>query len=391
VWQNDLFETLPHRTCAVLHGSKQRRLKYLDIEADFYVLNHDGLKIPELLDALIRKAEIDLVIVDEGGMYRNHQSGKYKALKKLMARPELRLWVMTGTPCPNAPTDAWALARLVDPGRVPQHFGTFQRETMTKITQFKWVARHDAFERAFAAMQPAIRFRKKDCLTLPPVTTQDHGCKITPAQAAAVDQLKKHMVTQASNGQKITAANAADQINKIRQVLCGALKDPATGHYLPLPHGPRVQALIDAINMASAKVIVVVPFKGIIRLLQPELTKAGITSEIVNGDVPMAKRAEIFKAFKTQQDPHVVLCHPMVMAHGLNLTEADVLVFYAPIYSNDEVEQVNERFNRAGQTRKMTIVRLGAHPLEWAIYKATDVKKAAQNSILDLYNDFVRS
>jgi hypothetical protein len=67
-----------------------------------------------------------------------------------------------------------------------------------------------------------------------------------------------------------------------------------------------------------------------------------------------------------------------------------MLIFYAPIYSNDEVEQVNERFNRAGQTRSMTIVRIGAHPLEWAIYKQTDTRKQAQNSILELY-DTVRT
>lgn len=386
VWQNDIFETLPHRTAAILHGSREKRLKYLGIEADFYVLNHDGIKIPELREALIRRPDIDLVILDEAGMFRNPQSAKYKALAALLkARPDLRFWPMTGTPCPNAPTDAWALARLVSPERVPQYAGAFQRDTMMKISQFKWVARIDAYEKAYQAMQPAIRFRKKDCIDLPPVVTVDHSAGLTPAQAAAVKQLKDHMITQASNGASITAANAADQINKMRQVLCGALKDPTTGQYLPLPHGPRLQTLMDAIELANAKVIVVVPFKGIIRLLKTEVEKKH-SCEIVNGDVPMAKRSEIFKAFKTQADPHVLLCHPAVMAHGLNLTEADVLIFYAPIYSNDEVEQVNERFNRAGQTRNMTIVRIGAHPLEWAIYKQTDTRKQAQNSILELYN-----
>jgi hypothetical protein len=73
------------------------------------------------------------------------------------------------------------------------------------------------------------------------------------------------------------------------------------------------------------------------------------------------------------------------MAHGLNLTEADMLISYAPIYSNDEWQQVMERFNRAGQTRKMTIVRMAAHPLEWAIYKMLDNRQQGQNSILDLY------
>lgn len=386
VWQNDIFETLPHRTAAILHGTAAKRLKYLSIDADFYILNHDGIKIDDLRAALIKRPDIDLVILDEAGMFRNPQSTKYKALAALLkSRPDMRFWPMTGTPCPNAPTDAWALARLVSPERVPQFAGAFQRDTMMKISQFKWVARIDAYEKAYQAMQPAIRFRKKDCIDLPPVVTVDHSAGLTPAQAAAVKQLKDHMLTQGGNGAQITAANAADQINKMRQVLCGALKDPTTNQYHPLPHGPRLQTLMDAIELASAKVIVVVPFKGIIRLLKAEVEKK-YTCEIVNGDVPMAKRSEIFKAFKTQADPRVLLCHPAVMAHGLNLTEADVLIFYAPIYSNDEVEQVNERFNRAGQTRNMTIVRIGAHPLEWAIYKQTDTRKQAQNSILELYN-----
>lgn len=387
VWQNDIFETLPHRTTAVLHGAKDRRLKYLGIDADFYVLNHDGLKINELRKAIMERPDIDLIIVDEAGMYRNATSAKYKALAQVVNnRPDARLWLMTGTPCPNAPTDAWALARLVSPERVPRYAGAFKTDTMLKITQFKWVPRIDAFEKAYEAMQPAIRFKKKDCISLPPVTTQDHSAQLSPAQAAAVKQLKDHMITSGANGAKVTAVNAADQINKMRQVLCGALKDPASGVYHPLPHAGRLKALLDAIEMANAKVLVVVPFKGIIRVLEQEVSKTH-TCAIVNGDVPMNKRSEIFKAFKTCADPQVLLCHPAVMAHGLNLTEADMLIFYAPIYSNDEVEQVNERFNRAGQTRPMTIVRIGAHPLEWSIYKMTDVRRQAQNSILELYDD----
>lgn len=74
------------------------------------------------------------------------------------------------------------------------------------------------------------------------------------------------------------------------------------------------------------------------------------------------------------------------MSHGLNLTVADVTAFYAPIYSGDEYEQVIERFNRAGQTRKMTLVRLGAHPLEWEIYRMVDTKRLNQKTILDLFD-----
>jgi hypothetical protein len=62
-----------------------------------------------------------------------------------------------------------------------------------------------------------------------------------------------------------------------------------------------------------------------------------------------------------------------------------MLIFYAPIYSNDEFQQVTERFNRAGQTRKMTIVRMAAHPLEWEIYRLLDNRQSTQTSILNLF------
>lgn len=383
VWANDIFDTLMHRSCVIVHGTREKRLAALEKDVDFYIINHDGICIKDVHDALARRPDIDLYIVDEAGMFRNHQTRKYKALAKLVDRHDVRLWLLTGTPCPNAPTDAWALAKLVSPERVPKYFGGFKRATMMQISQFKWVPRADAFTIAYDAMQPAVRFKKADCLDLPPVTTQDHSCTLTKEQAQAVKELTTLMVMETKKG-PITAVNAADKINKLRQILCGAVKEPGTDTYIPLPHGPRLQALLDAIAGASAKVIVVCPFKGIIRELEKEVSPH-YSVAVLNGDVSPNVRDKIILSFKKEQNPRVMLCHPKVMSHGLNLTEADTLIFYAPIYSNDEFQQVTERFNRAGQTRKMTIVRIGAHPIEWQIYRLVDDKKATQNSILDLF------
>jgi len=129
---------------------------------------------------------------------------------------------------------------------------------------------------------------------------------------------------------------------------------------------------------------VIVPFKGIIQSLEKEIS-AHYTVGVLNGDVSPKRRDAIIKDFKETPNPHVLLAHPKVMAHGLNLVEADTTIFYAPIYSNDEFQQVIERFNRAGQTRKMTVIRIGCHPLEWDIYQMLDGKAATQDSILKLY------
>jgi SNF2 family DNA or RNA helicase len=390
VWSPDIFDVLMHRVSVIVHGTNEKRMQMLGANVDFYILNHDGVSIKSVNETVNRNPEIDLVIVDEGGMFRNHDTAKYKALVKML-RPDMRLWWLTGTPCPNAPTDVWSQVRLVNPANVPQFFGKFKRDTMMSdgYAQHKWTPRPEAYTVAWAAMQPAIRFKKADCLDLPPVVTVDRQAELSPEQRAAFKTMKNEMVMETAKvraeGKAITAVHAADQVNKLRQICSGNIRDTGTGEYVALPHASRTKVLLEAIEGAAAKVIVIVPFKGIIQSLENELTTGEHSVGVLNGDVSPRQRDAIIKDFKTTPDPHILLCHPKVMAHGLNLVEADTIVFYAPIYSNDEFRQVIERNNRAGQTRKMTIVRIAAHPLEWEIYKTVDVKGIGQDNILKLY------
>ena len=385
VWRDEIFSTLMHRTAVTLHGSRQKRLDLLATDSDFYIINHDGIKI--LGNDIKARLDIDLVIVDEASVYRNAQSDRYKKLKEML-RPDVRLWLMTGTPCPNDPTDAWALARLVNPTAVPPYFTQWKRETMMQLSTYKWAPRPDSYEKAYHALQPGVRFKKSDCLDLPPMLIEDRDCELTKEQMTCLKQMTAEYAMEMDSGTVITAVNAADRIGKLRQALCGVVK---TGEdtYEPLNFAPRMSLLLECIAEADAKVIVVVPFKGIIKHLEAEVSKH-YTCEVLNGDVSVKKRNEVVSAFKHQKDPHVLLCHPKVMSHGLTLTEADVLIFYAPIYSNDEYQQVKDRINRPGQTRSMTIIRMAGHPIEWNIYKALDNKGLNQNTILSMYNDVIK-
>jgi hypothetical protein len=388
-WMHDLFDTLMHRKGVIVHGTK--KVAALGHDVDFYVMNHDGVKNGEIAKIIRTNPDIDLVVVDEGDEFRNAGTEKYKSLAKVI-RPDMRLWWLTGTPCPNAPTDAWAQARIVSPERVPQFFGSFKRMTMTQVSTFKWVAKPEAFKIAFDAMQPAIRFKKSECLDLPPVVTLNRQAEMTKEQRSKFEEMRKTMATEISNarstGVPITAVNAADKLTKLRQILCGSVKDPETDTYFDLPHGPRLAVTLECIQSASAKVYIVVPFKGIIKTLARELGKH-YTVGVLNGDISARARAETIRQFKTTPNPHILLCHPKVTSHGLNFTEADTLILYAPIYSNSQFQQIIERFNRPGQTRKMTIYRIAAHPIEWEIYKQVDNKGITQDNILRLYNQAV--
>jgi SNF2 family DNA or RNA helicase len=384
VWAQEIFGTLMHRRCAVLHGSRERRQHLFAQDFDFYIINHHGLDI--LTDDLKGRSDIDLIVVDESAEYRNSTTDMYETLAGAIGRR--RLWMVTGTPTPKAPTDAWAQARLVNKHQVPVYFGSWKRQTMMQLSTHKWIPREGSYEMAFQALQPAIRFRKADCLDLPPVLYEKRAVELSPQQKKAYSTMKNQMVMMGDAG-TITAVNAADRVNKLRQILLGVVKVPGTDdEYELLDHKPRLKVLLECISQAAAKVIVIVPFKGIVLALAKEVGKE-YSCEIINGDVTKKQRDEIFTRFKREQDPRVLLCHPQVMAHGINLTEADTTIFYGPIFSNNHDQQAIERFNRPGQTRKMTIIQLGAMPLEWAIYQQVAGQKVSQMSMLDLYHNEV--
>ena len=77
--------------------------------------------------------------------------------------------MMTGTPAAQNPTDAYGLAKLVSPNKVPRFFGAFKDMVMIKVSQFTWKIRPNATDIVFRALQPAIRFTKDECLDLPPM------------------------------------------------------------------------------------------------------------------------------------------------------------------------------------------------------------------------------
>jgi SNF2 family DNA or RNA helicase len=402
IWMEAAFDVTMHRKAVVVHGTREKRQAMLDSGADFYIINHDGISIRPIREAIMRDPRIDLVIVDEGGKFRNSKTDRYRALAEITTtRPDMRVWWLTGTPCPNAPSDVWSQCRIVSPARVPPYFGKFRNMTMYEVDSqhHTWKPKPDAYTVAFNAMQPAVRFNKDDCLDLPPVMSEDWQAEMSSDQKRAYDEMRNEMymadVANQCKGKEITAVNAADKLNKLRQILCGAVKvteDVAKGkspsQYVILDHKPRFKVLMDAIETAATKVLVVVPFKGIIRSLEKELSEH-YSVGMLNGDVPIGRRNAIITDFKTKTDPHILLCHPQVMAHGLNLVEANVLIFYAPIYSNDDYRQVIERFNRPGQLHKMTIIRIGAHPLDWSIYATVDNRDDGQQSVLRLYKSVI--
>lgn len=382
VWADEAFSVTPHRSVGLLQGKREKRLAILAEGFDINVINFDGLtSIHEELETHFKGKRV-LYIVDEAASYRTAGTQRYKALKHLI-NPFTWLWLMTGTPTPNAPTDAWALVRLISPGRVPKSFNLFRDSVMRPMGPYKWIPKPGSQEKIWEVMQPAVRYRKQDCLDLPAVTYNNRHCDLSDEQKHMFETLRKQMKYEEEGETVLSAANAAVKMIKLQQVCCGVVKND-DGDPLYLNAKPRLDLVMELLEEIDGKVIIFVPFKFSMELVLAEIRKK-YTAELVNGDTPNWRRGEIFHEFQNLDTLRVLVAHPATTAHGLTLTAAADTIWYAPIFSIEQYEQANARTDRKGQTRPVSVYHIGAHPFEWAIYKVLQTKSALQSSLLALY------
>lgn len=399
VWGEEIFRFVPHRSYRVLHGTRDQRLHMSRTESpDFFILNHDGYRVTGLLEALAKR-DIGLVIYDEASALKDGTTARYKSLTRFLKTHPTRLWLMTGTPTPNAPSDAWALARLINPydsernpQGCPSSFVQFRDRVMLKQGPFRWVPRPNARVVVRTVLQPAIRHKKSECIDLPDLLFSHRIAAATPDQLRGYAEMKKHMVTSAldedGNRRIISAINAAAQLGKILQLFSGAAYRE-NGEVVHFDVSPKLEAMKEIVEQASKKTVVFVPYRHVIKRVLDFLVEAGITCDVMDGQVVGQARDLLLRRFTRNDDPRVLIANPKTASHGLNLTVANTIIWFGPIMSPETYLQGVERINRPGQDTKMLVVNLSCHQVEQKYFQLLTDRKNLQAGILNLYEEII--
>ena len=379
-WASEILLGFPHLKFAVLHADRAKRLKMLEQDNDVYIINHHGVKIVQ--EALAARPDIDLAIVDELSVFRTPGTDLFKSMQKVTAMPSRWVWGMTGTPTPNAPTDAWAQVRLLRPSQVPNYFKAFKEQTMLQVAPFKWVPRKNSTETVQSVMQPSIRFTRDECMDLPPTTWIYRDVEMSVEQKKLYQEMKTKLRLEYESGQA-KAVNEADKAMKLVQIACGAVRDSVTGEPILIPTGQRLEETIAAIHEAKGKVLVFVPFVAALHALRDELAKHWPTA-LVYGETPKAERDDIFTRFQhgTSDDLHVVVANARVMSHGLTLTSADTVLWYGSPTSHETFDQACHRIIRKGQVRNTRVIMMRGCKVEQELYARLTDRREMQGSLL---------
>lgn len=405
VWGDAITQHfLGRRTYEIVYGDAKKRQAILRKPADFYIINFDGVGVGAKFTAtgpkrtklvleglsrdLAERKDIAVVAIDEASAYRTGNTRRHRVARAVLV-PKPYLWALTGTPTPQGPEGAHGLARLVNPG-YRESFTEYKKRVMYPVSMYKWVPRAGAHQEAMKLLRPSIRYEMRDCVDVPPCTEQQRDVELTKQQSDMIKELKREMAIELGDGKIITAAHEAALRLKLIQISCGAVYDQ---HHntTRLDCGPRLSELEEIIVEAGRKVVIFTPLTSLVDMVYDHLTslktKDGeqkYTCAVINGPVKVKTRNEIIQAFQNEQDPHILICDPGTMSHGVDLFAASVCVWYGATDRTELYLQANRRIDRPGQTVSTTVVQLAATGVEREMFRRCAENRSMQGLILDL-------
>mgnify|MGYP003335367165 FL=1 len=118
-WRADLFKTVMRRKVDIAHGTKDKRVKVIESDAEFVIINYDGV---ESVRKELALGGFDLIVLDEANYIKTASTKRWKNINSLVTA-NTWLWMLTGTPAAQSPVDAYGLAKMMNPKSVPQFIG----------------------------------------------------------------------------------------------------------------------------------------------------------------------------------------------------------------------------------------------------------------------------
>lgn len=378
-WQQEIAtHMMGRRDCTIVHGTMAKRLRELNKDVDYYLINHDGIKLSQIVGVLMQRPDIKVVILDESTSFADGQTVRSKWARKVLSnRPYL--WLMTGTPVIRGHLAAHGQARLLHP-TYKESFGGFRDRTTQLLGMHKREPTGDAYPEAFKLLKPAIRISRKQMHNIPPSIPVPYDIPFSKEQETLYKQLKKDYIASTEGGGRITAVHEGVLRTKLLQICQGAVYD-VNGKPHVVDASPRRKLLGELIADNEDKTIVFAGFTSVLEMLYADF-RTKFSCALITGKVGLKARTKIFDAFQREAEPKVIFADPGTMSHGLTLTKATQTIWYGPIDKAETYVQANYRIDRPGKTKDTYTVQFMTSPVEREIFKRLEKNQSMEGAML---------
>jgi SNF2 family DNA or RNA helicase len=370
-------------TFSLVTGDVKKRKAALEAEADVYLVGRDV--VPWLCEQYGGSfLPFDMLVLDELSSFKNHQSQRFKALKRV--RKSIgRVVGLTGTPAPNGLIDLWAQLFLLDGGeRLGHSIGGYRttyfnpgqtKGGMVYNYRLKGESAQTQIYRAIGDI--CVSMKAEDYLDMPEKILIDERVALGEKTTTAYKEFEKELVLNVLSelGEKeISVATAAALSTKLLQFANGALYDEDRNVHAV--HDLKLDKLEDIVEAANGRpVLVAISFRhDATRILK---RFAAMKPRVLDGQ----KDIDDFNAGKVQ----MLILHPASGGHGLNIQHgSNYVIWFGLNWSLELYKQLIARLWRQGQKAEQVFVYriIAAGTIDERVISSLEAKDEAEGELL---------
>lgn len=293
----------------------------------------------------------DLVVVDESSGVKDHQTKRFKALKRI--RPLVKWFIeLTATPAAEGYMGLFAQFYLLDLGqRLGRTITYFRDRYFNKnYNGYGYKLRPGADDDITKAIADiCLTLKKADYSDVVEPIKTVRPVLLTKEQMAAYKEFTKESVFTAPDGTEIEAASAANLSSKALQLASGAIYDADRKTHAV--HDHKIDELRQIVEESCGKPLMVAYwFKSSLARLKAAFPDA-VVMDTQGKAVGPWNKGKI----------KMLLCHPRGTGHGLNMQHGGHnLIFFDIPWSYEVYFQLIGRLDRQGQKNPVTVQHIVA-------------------------------
>ena len=330
------------------------------------------------------------MVVDECTTIKNHKAKRTKNIINISRKVKYKRG-MTGSPTSKSPLDLFSQCEFLKSELLGfKSYYAFRAKycllrplTREGFRQAMIPYDYQNIPELLRSIQPfSYRKRKEDCLDLPPKIHMKRELSLSPEQLDVYSQLKKHARAVILD-KEISYTNKLTEILRLHQVCCGFYKSD-DGQIQELKN-PKIKELCNILDETDGKVIIwanyIFNINQIIQTIKKQYPYDKCVS--VYGAVSVTDRDKAVNDFQNDKHTRFLVGNPATGGYGLNLTEAQTVVYFSNSYDLTVREQSEDRAHRKGQTKSVTYIDLVMKgTIDEFILKALNNKKRMSAQVL---------
>lgn len=333
----------------VLDGTPKNREQLLRRNHGVYVVSHDLLKW-----VYLRRQLFDLFVIDESNKFRNWESKRTVAARRLASGAKYRM-ILTGSPAPNCPSEMFAQHFILDRGitlgttltefrNVFMHRGGFENR--------EWLFDEELRETFNNAIAPWYIRQDKELLgTIPPLSYNEIRFDLPKEAKEAYKEFERQLYYEWMNGDQIVAFGGSQRYNLCRQLAGGFYYDGEDKTPRDV-HTAKAELLRDLIDGTNDNVLVAYNYRYELDIIR----RICGPCPAINGDTTNKQTEQIIKEWQAGEHKFLA-AQSQAISHGVDGLQhgSSTLVWYSLTDFPDAHDQLISRLHRTGQTKRVIV------------------------------------